>query len=73
MKTLTFLRVVPGGVAGWAHPSGQQHHPCLPPAAGGPQYTELPLVRMQACVLWWLALGMLLGIPAGEGLLWGWM
>lgn len=72
MKMLAFLRMVHFGVAGWAHPSGQQHHPWLPPAAGVPGYTELHSVRMQVCVLWWLALGIVLGIPAGEGPLWDW-
>lgn len=70
---LAFLRVVHFGVVGWDHPRGQHHHPWLPPAAGGPADTDLHLVRMQACVLWWLALGILLGIPAGEGPLWDWM
>lgn len=65
-------RVVHFGVAGWASPRGQHHHPWLLPAAGGPECIDCTLVRMQTRVLWWLALGILLAIPAGEGPLWAW-
>lgn len=73
MKMLAFLRVVPSGVAGWASARGSSSILGFLLLQVVLSVVMCTLVRMQACVWWWLALSIILGIPAGEEPLWDWI